>query len=375
MSSITVHRVDTTRRADVKRFVRWPFSLYRGCDLWIPPLWRSARGELDRERHPFYAHSTAEFYLAEHNGAVVGRLAVLDNARYNHYRGTRTAGFSLFEAVDEQAVADALFDAARQWARDRGLGDMVGPRGLIGSDSGGILVEGFDEPPAIGVPYNHAYYDRLLTGVGLQKDTDHLSGCLPGTTTLPARFQRIIRWVESRGRFRIVTPRTGREMRAWVPRVIEAHRRSFADRLTYVPPTEAEIGAIVGTLLGVTLPGLVQLALEGDEVVGFILAYPDISVGMRRARGRLWPLGWAHILRARHTATRVCVNGGGVVPSHQGLGINTLLYAALLKHIKARGYARIELVEADERNRESIGDNVAAGVRWTKRHRNYVMAL
>ena len=169
-----VIRLDTSRRGQVRRFVGLPFDLYRDCPPWCPPLRRDVAHAMDRERHPFYRHSDAEFFLAEDGGRAVGRIAVMENRRFNAARGRRDAFFYFFESGDDPEVAGALVGAAADWARARGLDTLIGPKGFLPGDGLGILVEGFEHPVAMGVPYHHPYYDGLLAGCGLEKETDYL---------------------------------------------------------------------------------------------------------------------------------------------------------------------------------------------------------
>ena len=369
-----VRRIDGLCRRDRGRFVMFPFSLYRGCPEWVPPMVAGEMALLKR-RHPFFEHSEADFFVAEEGKQVLGRIAVMENRNCNAYRGTESAFFGCFDAVQDREVAQALFDAAYQWARERGLTEMLGPRGWIGADATGVLVEGFEHRPALNVSYNYPYYDDLVRSAGLDPDTDHLSGYLPADYQLPSRFYELAAKVSARRGLRIKTFHTRAEMREWVPRVAEVHRRAFEGTHTFYPPTEREIQALAETIISVAEPGLIKLVLRGDEIVGFILAYRDLSAGLQRARGRVWPLGWAHLLWERRHATWVDVNGLGLLPEYQGLGGNVLLYTELSASVRAHGFRHVDVVMVDEHNSRSRADMEAIGVRWYKRHRCYRRAL
>ncbi|HSR31136.1 MAG TPA: hypothetical protein VLY63_11280, partial [Anaerolineae bacterium] len=153
-----------------------PGTLFVGVDLW-----------LDRNKHPFYSHSTAEFYLAESKGQILGRIAVMDHRPYNEHLGTATAFFGLFKTVDDVDVAQGLFARAFDWARARGLDTIVGPKVPGRAEPAGILVKGFEHRPALGMPYNYAYYDTLVRASGFEKDGDILSGYLSTDYELPER--------------------------------------------------------------------------------------------------------------------------------------------------------------------------------------------
>lgn len=369
-----LHQLDTSRRHDVAQFVDFPFTLYRDCPQWTPPLRGDARRTLDRDRHPFYQHSTADFFIVESAGQTVGRLAMLENRRYNEFRGTRAAFFGYFDVVEDVAVARCLFDAGFAWARKRGLDSVVGPRGVIGVD-GSVLVEGFEQRAALAIPYNYPYYDAFIQDAGFVKSTDLLSGYLPASHILPERMQEVAAKVKARRGFAIKTFASKAEIRQWLPRVMAVHQAAFSQTRSYYPPTPAEVEAIIDTVMAIVDPRLVKLVLKDDEIVGFILALPDVSAGLQRANGRLFPFGWVHILRDKRRTEWVNVSVVGLLPAYQGLGANVMLYAELADIIHRSQFAHVEVIQVDEQNVKSRSDMETIGVRWTKRHRHYERRL
>jgi ribosomal protein S18 acetylase RimI-like enzyme len=309
------------------------------------------------------------------DGQTIGRLAVMDKNSYNEYRNAQTAFFGYFDVGNSQTATNLLFDAACSWARARGLTEMRGPAELIGAVGGGVLVDGFEHRPAIGMPYNYPYYDDLLRAYGFEKVTDHLSGYLRGAHELSERFYRISEKVKARYGFEIKSFSSMGEIRAWIPRVMPVHAQAFSGSQSFYPPSEAEARIVVDSLLSVAIPGLVKLVLKDDEIVGFILCYPDVSAGLQRARGRLWPLGWYHILREKRITEWVNVNGLGVLPAYQGRGASIMLYTELAHSVKAHGFRHVDVVQVDEANLKSFNDMQAIGVHWYKRHRTYRKSL
>jgi len=178
-----VRRVDPSDGDDVRAFVNLPFLLYRDCRQWVPPLVNDVKGVMDRRRHPFYQHSDAEFFVAEEAGQAVGRIAMLENRNFNAYNHCRAALFFYFDCVDDKLAARSLFDAAFGWMRERGLNQVIGPKGFHPTDGLGLLVEGFEHRPAMGIPYNYAYYSSLLhqawrPAVRLFERSDRAAGTL-----------------------------------------------------------------------------------------------------------------------------------------------------------------------------------------------------
>ncbi|MBN1399278.1 MAG: hypothetical protein JXA74_00480 [Anaerolineae bacterium] len=370
-----LRQVDTENRQDVARFVRLPFRLYRESRCWVPPLLSEARLLLDKRRHPYYRHSEAAFFTVEDGRETLGRLAVMDNRHYNEHLGLKHAFFGYLDLVNDWNVANRLFEGACAWARGRGLEELRGPRELLGADAGGILVEGFDQLPAMGVPYNWDYYDGLIQAAGFEKDQDCLGGYYNGAQMLPERMHRIAERARRRGNFWIKTFQPSEDLAPWVAQVSRIYMQAFASNYGFYPLTDEELALIGGRLLAIVDPRLVKLVMIGDEVVGFVLAYPNVGRGLQRARGHLWPFGWWHILRDRRRTRYLDVNGVGLLPAYQGVGANALLYSELSKTIKQFGYEHIDVVHVGEENLRSRADQEAIGVTWYKRHRTYRRAL
>lgn len=372
---VQIHKVRTDDPRDVERFVRFPFHLYRGCPYWVPPLISSARRQLDRGYHPYYRHSDADFFLATVGKEVVGRIAVLEPRQRNAYRNQRGAFFTLFDAVDEGEVARALFDAAFDWARGRGLETISGPEGFSAGDSLGVLIRGFEYLPALGITYNYPYYDRLIQEVGFRKQTDYFSGYLPGSTRLSERIHEIAERVKARRGFQVLTFRTRAEMRAIAPRVVDAYNAAFAENREFVPITGEDAQRIIDRIIRLARPDLSTVVVKGEEVVGFILGFPNINRALQRCRGRLYPFGWAMLLWEFHHTDRIDFNGGGILPKYQGLGVDAIMFTELEKTVHKRCIRHAEFVQVNEQNAKMIREVEALGVNFYKAHRIYERSL
>lgn len=366
-----IREIDTSTRRDVRRFVDFPFRLYALCKQWSPPLVSNVKLALNRKEHPFYRHSDAAFYLAEEHGDVIGRIAVLDNRRYNDYTGRNAAFFYYFDVVNNEAAAQGLFGAAADWAAGRGLEVLLGPKGLLRADPLGVLVEGYEHVAALSMPYNYPYYATLLEACGLEKDVDYLSGYMVAEQTLPERMHRLANRVKERRGFWVKSFDSKGELRAWVPKIQKVNNEAFTDVWGYYPVGDAEIRMIAKQMLAIADPQLIKLVMQEDRIAGFALIFPDITRALQATRGRLWPFGWIRILWAIRNTDRLCGNGVGLLPRYQGLGASMLLYLALAKAVRSRGATRCEIAQVMETNLKSLRDMNTAGVSWHKRHRLY----
>ncbi len=372
---MNIRKLDTTNSADVKSFIRFPFQLYNTSPFWVPPFWSDMRKVMDRQFYPFYQHSDADFFVAEHDNAVLGRIAVLEKTKYNAYHGERTAFFYFFDAVNDVDVADALFQQVEEWARERGLTKILGPFGFIQGDSIGILVEGNDRRPALGQNYNYDYYDNLLQHVGFKKLTDYYSGYLRGDHQLPQRFFDIADKVSQKRGFWIKSFESKNELRDWIKRIQVMYNDTFANNVSYSPMNLDEAKIVADQLLAISNPKLIKLVMKGEEIIGFLFAFVDITDGLRKAKGRMWPFGFYHILRDFKKTEWCNFNGTGLLPGHRGVGANAVLYTEMARTIQKFGFKHADVVQIEEQNIKSMGDMSAIGVQWTKKHRVYEKIL
>lgn len=368
-------QIDTHRRRDVDRFIQLPFRIYRGSELWVPPLRDDIRSTLNEKRNPFFQHSDAASFVVESGSETLGRITALENRNYNRHHERRDAFFYLFESVDDPQTATSLFSAAADWARGRGLQNLIGPKGFLQGDGKGMLVEGFEHRPALGAIYNHAYYPQLAKKAGLVKETDLLSGYIPGDYHLPKRFFDIADRVIERRNLRIKTFSSKRELRQWAQRIGELYNQAFSSLWDYCPLTPAETKALSDRMISITNPKLIKLVMKGEKIIGFLFGFVDVSAAIQRTGGRLWPLGWYHLLREFKRTKWVNFNGAGLLPEHQGVGANAVLYSEMAKTIAEFGFEHAEAVQIEERNIKSLSDMKAIGMEWYKRHRIYRLAL
>jgi hypothetical protein len=374
---VTIEPVDTRRRDQVQAFLDFPYRLYAGHPLWVPPLRMDVALQMNRDKYPYYRHSDADFFLARRDRSVVGRIAVLENRRYNRSHDVHTAQFYFFECEDDFATAAALFDRAAAWAGQRGLDTLVGPKGFAPLDGYGFLVDGFEFRPAMTMMnYNPPRYPAFVERLGFTKVVDFIS-CYLGRDQfrLPERVHRVAERAAQRSGLRVVRFNSKKELRAWADRIGQAYNQAFVHNWEYYPLTEEEIRFVTDSLLSVADPTLIKIIARGDEAVGFLFAFRDVSAALRRCRGRLWPLGIVHLLLDMRRTKWVAINGAGILPEFQGRGGNALLYSELEKTIREAGFRHADLTQVAESAVQMRRDLETVGGVSYKNHRVYQRKL
>jgi hypothetical protein len=370
---LTIEKLDTNNKNHVRRFTRLPFRLYSGHPQWVPPLLIDSETQLNRKKHPFFEHSEVDFFLAVADGKDVGRIAAIENKPFNEYHGTRKAQFYFFDSENDQEIANKLFERVFEWSHARGLENLVGPKGISPFDGYGIQTEGFEHRQMMSMMnYNFSYYPKLVEAAGFSREVDFVS-CYVETNTfqLPERVHRIAERVQKRGTLRVLKLETKKDLRKIASQVGQAYNKAFVNNWEYYPLSEREVQFVVDTLMQVLVPRLAKLIVYQDEIVGFVLGFPDISAAMQRIKGKLLPFGIIDILLEMRRTDWISFNGAGILPEFQGRGGNALLYSEMVKTLSDYHFQHAELTQVANTAVEMRADLKNLNAKEYKNHRVY----
>jgi len=368
---LTIEPIDTTSKAQVRRFTRLPFRLYKDCPQWVPPIRIDHEAQLNKQKHPFYEHSEGDYFIAVRDGKDVGRIGVMENRPFNKFHGVHKAQFYFFDAEDDQEVANALFERAFEWARKRNLDTIVGPKGLGPVDGYGMVVEGFEHRQMMTMMnYNYAYYPKLVEALGFEKEVDFVS-CYLDTTTfkVPERVHSIAARVQQRGTLSVKRFKNKKELISWSMKIGKAYNDAFINNWEYYPLSEHELNFVIDNIMTIAEPELFKIICHGDDVVGFLFAFPDISAALQRHSGKLLPFGILDILLELRRTKWVSLNGAGILPEFQGRGGNALLYSEMEKTILGDRFLHADLTQVAESAVDMRRDLVNLGGKPYKNHR------
>lgn len=353
-------------------FINLPFNLYKETPQWVPPL-RNEMRKIFKPNYPFYQYGEATFFLAVTDaGEVLGRLAVINNHRYNAFHKTKTAFFYYFETIDDLNIAQALFSRGFEWTLSQGLDHVLGPKGFMVLDGFGMLVEGFEHRPAFGQLYNPSYYPELIEAMGFTKVRDIFTGWINRNTDIPEKFSKAAKLVKKRMGFHTPKLTTKQDLRNIVDDIKLLYNQSLAVPSGNPALTDEDMNIMVGQLLSIADPSLVKILYKDDNPVGFMLAYPDIGAALQRINGRLFPFGWLQILLESKRTNWVDMNGIGIIEEYQRLGGTALLYHELHQSLKeSTQYDYAEILQFREDNLKSLMEAANVEINFHKTHRLY----
>ncbi|HPS42084.1 MAG TPA: hypothetical protein PK040_05725 [Anaerolineaceae bacterium] len=371
---VTIEKVNLDSKSAVNEFVNFQYELYRDVPQFCPPFRADIKLMLNKKKHPFFEFSDGEFYVARKDGKMAGRIGVFVNNPFNDYHKVKKGQFYLFECIDDQEVADALFKTAFTWCKDHGLDEIVGPKGLSAFDGYGILEKGYEHHQMMTMMnFNFPYYVKLVENLGFEKEVDFVSCYVKSDQfIIPEKIRLVAEKVLERGSFKIEKFASKRQMlREFGDKIGIAYNNAFVNNWEYYPLSEAEIKMLIKNLMEVIDPKLIKLITYHGEIVGFLIAFPDISESLKRHNGRITPAAIIDLLYSMKRTKWVALNGAGVLPEYQGRGGNALLYVEMEKTLNSYGFENWEFTQVAETAVQMRKDLVTSGGDPYKNHRVY----
>jgi GNAT superfamily N-acetyltransferase len=368
MGDLTVRAVSTRRER--RDFLGFPWKLYRNDPVWVPPLRQNQKELVGYCHHPFFEKNLIQTFLAYRGGEVVGRVAAIINwghvERFNERRGY----FGFFESIDDQEVANGLFDAARAWLAERDFTSIRGPMNPSLNYELGTLIDGFDTPPTFLITYNPPYYQRLIECYGFHKAQDLYSyiGHVGMLDKVSPKLGPIFEQIMERYNVQI-RPLDKRNFQKDVEQFLDIYNRSLTRHWGFIPLTGPEVSHMASSLKHLFVPELSLGAIVDGKMVGAVFTLPDYNPRIKAIDGRLFPFGFIRLLWNKHRIKRIRMVSTNVLPEYQLLGIGLLLHGSLVPKVQEWGIEEGEFSWIAESNSLSRGSVEKGGAIRTKTHR------
>lgn len=332
-------------RDQLEQYVKFGIDLYKDNACYVPPLVRDDMATLDRNVNPAFEFCEAQSFMAFRNGEPVGTITAIINRAANEKTGRRDLRFGFVEFVDDAEVVDALFGAAEAWGRERGMNRMVGPMGFSDMDHEGMLVEGFDQMGTMATIYNHDYYPVHVQRLGFDKEVDWVEYRIKIPQEVPEKHRRIAEIVARKFGLRVVKMKSRSKIKKLYGRAIfELINAAYADLYGYSPLTDRQIDYYIAEYIGILNLDDISLVVDSsDKLVAVGISMPNMSRALRKSRGRLFPTGWWHLLKALKGKTDVVdLLLVAVAPEYQSKGVNALIFNDLIPAFNRHGYKEAE---------------------------------
>jgi len=364
-------------RKDLKRFICLPEKIHAGHKTWVPPIYWDEWKYFDARKNQAFSYCDTLLLLAFRGDEVVGRVMGIINRRYNAHRKDATARFGYLETWEDEEVVRTLLQTVENWARERGMNRIIGPYGFTDQDPEGFLIEGFENRATIATYHNFPWMPRMVENLGYTKDVDYFVYKLDVPREIPEFYRRIYERVRKKGKFEVIEFRKRKEIKPWIKPVLSLMNECYtaSNIYGYTPLDEQEMEDLAKRYLPILDPRLVKGVKKGDDLVAFIVGIPDMTEGIQKARGRLFPLGFIKILRAAKKTKQLDLLLGAIKETYRGRGLDVLMGVKMLMSAREAGLEVIDTHHEMESNVLVRGEMEKMGGKVYKKFRVYQKPL
>lgn len=347
--SVIVKEVNSKKR--IQDFVNLPYQLYKGDSSWAPPIKKDEMKALQAETNPAMEFTISKFWVAYKNNKAVGRIGGIIIPARNEKAGEMVARFTRVEFIDDEDVADALFETVTSWAEDQGMKTLMGPLGFSNLDHQGLLIEGHEWPAAVASDYHFAYYKKHYDRLRFEKEIDWLEFRITFPEALPEKSIRVAKILKDRFKLRSVEFKTKKELDPYKEQIFKLFNEAFTQLFgTYKLPDKL-VTFYIDKYYPVLQAKYVKIVVdEKDKMVGFLIALPSLTKAMQKAKGKLFPFGWYYVMQAFKKPVEMDLMLTGVTPEFQKRGVAALLMNDLWKTANSEGIKYVETTAMLENN-------------------------
>ena len=355
---MTITIKEVTNRRLLRKFVNFPFKLYKGNSNWIPTLRSDEMNTLRKDKNPAFAFCRAKYWLAYKDGKIAGRIAGIINPRYQERWGNAYARFGWIDFIDDDHVSRALLAKVEEWAQEQGMQAMHGPLGFTDMDPEAMLVEGFDEMGTLIGIYNYSYYRTHMEKAGYVKDTDWVEFEIKVPAGGVEKIRKLAEIVEERYHLHYLDAKNKKELLLYARQLFELLDETYQHLYGVTPLSQEQIDAYITQYLGFLSPEFVPIILdETNKMVAFGIAMPSLSRALQKSKGRFFPLGFLYLLRALRKNDKGDLCLIAVRKDFQGKGVNSMLMTRLLDVFARMGITSVE-------SNPELEDNINVQAQW-----------
>ena len=324
MQEIKIKKVET--KSDLNIFIKCQWKFYKNDPYWVPPLLMERKTLLSKEKNPFFKNAEADYFIAYRNDEIVGRIAAIKNDMHLKYHNDNSGFFGFFECINDQEVANALFETAKQWLKEKGLYRMLGPANPSSNDEWGMLLEGFDDPPRLLMTYNPKYYLDLCSNYGMIKAKDLLAYKLENHKVMGSEKLKRVQQI-ARDRYKLkISQLDMKNFAKELEKVKYVYNKAWAPNWGFIPMTDEQIDAMAKDLKPLVEPSLVLFGEIDNQLVGFALVMLDYNYILKQMNGRLLPFNFLKLFTKKKEIKWARIITLGLIPEQQKKGLDAVFY-------------------------------------------------
>lgn len=368
---------EVSSKKDRTTFLLLPEKLNAGRPNWVPPILSDDKKYFNPRKNKAFEYCDAILLLAFRDGRAVGRITGIINRRFNEHRGVKLARFGFVESIEDREVFAALVRRVEAWAKAKGMDRIIGPYGFSDQDPEGFLIEGFENRATIATYYNPEWMPAATEALGYGVDMNYFVYKVDVPKQMPELYKKIYERIMRRGSFQLLEFRRKKDIKPWIIPILSLMNECYmaSNIYGYAPLGEKEMKDLAAKYLPVLDPRFVKAVLKDGEPAAFIIAMPDMTGGIQKCRGRLWPLGFLHVLRSTKTTKQLDLLLGAIKEKYRGFGLDALMGFRILEEAWRAGYEFMDTHHEMEANVKVRAEMERMGGKIYKRFRVYTKSL
>jgi len=362
-------------RKQLKEFISLPAKIHCNHANWVPPIYIDEWKYFNPKKNKAFFYSDAVLVLAYHDGNAVGRVMGIINHHYNDYQEEKNGRFSYLECKDDQKVAHALLEYVEKWAKAKGMEKIVGPIGFNDQDPEGYLIEGFEHEPTLATYYNFEYIIRLLENEGYTKEVDYVVYKLNIPKEMPEFYKKIYQRAVRKKHYQILEFSKRKQLKPYIRPIFRLMNECFENIYGFQPLDEEEMDDLAKRYLPILDPRFIKIVTRNSEVIAFNIAMPNLSEGIRKAKGRLFPFGVFKILREAKKTRQLDSLIGGIKEQDRGRGVDVMIGFKTIESAQKAGFEFVDSHHELETNLKVRAEMERLGGQVYKRFRIFQKKL
>lgn len=344
---MTVEIKKVSNKAELKKFIRFNYEFYKDNPYSVPDLYDDMLNTFSPQKNAAFEFCEADYFLAMRDGKIVGRVAAIINHRANETWNKKVVRFGWIDFVDDLDVSRALIDTVKQWGRERGMNEIEGPLGFTDMDAEGMLIDGFDQLSTMATIYNYPYYPEHMNLLGLERSADWVEMKVYIPDAIPEKHKRISAIIAQKYKLHIrkITSRKEIKETGIAHDIFRLINKAYTPLFNYSQMTERQIDQYVNMYVPVLDLRMVSIVEnEQNEIVAVGISMASLSEALQKAKGKLLPFGWFHLLKALKWKRPKMLDLllVAVHPDYQGKGVNALLFTDLIPVYQELGFEYAE---------------------------------
>jgi hypothetical protein len=364
-------------KKDLRTFIYLPEKVHKDHPKWVHPIYMDEWSYFDPVKNKAFGYCDTILLLARRGVDCVGRVMGIINHRFNEHRNEKTARFGFLETREDPETVRALLGRIEDWARGKGMTRIVGPYGFSDQDPEGFMIEGFEHGVTIASYYNFEWMPKFVEDCGYVKDIDYFVYKIDVPKELPEFYKKIYERAQRKGNFEVVGFTSKKQLKPWIRPILSLMNECYMQNniYGYAPLDEKEMDDLAKKYMPVLDPRFIKIVRKDGEPVAFIIGMPDMTAGIRKARGRLFPFGILYIIRAAKKTKQLDLMLGAVKDKYRGMGLDVMMGVKMIESALEAGKEYMDAHHEMETNVKVRGEMERMGGKIYKKYRVFQKAL